>query len=106
MKHEFGKDDYLTAKSYEAESLMYIGKIYDATDKFEAVKNEISKELVFDRPLIYVNVCNQLGNCYMKCDYLDQALDNYQTSLYLISKLEDKEQIDELIKAKICQNIA
>eukprot|EP00347_Sterkiella_histriomuscorum_P023783 403333405 len=106
IKNEFGIDDYIESRSSEAECLMQLGKLFEAVDKFESVKSQIEKELVFDKPLIYINICNQLGNCYLKIDDQTRALENFETSLSLINKLEDKSQVSDLIVSKICQNIA
>lgn len=102
IKNEFGVDDYIESKSSEAECLMQLGKIFEAVEKFESVKLKIEKELVFDKPLIYINICNQLGNCYLKIDDLTRALENFEISLSLINKLEDKSQISDMIVSKIC----
>ncbi|CDW82633.1 tpr domain containing protein [Stylonychia lemnae] len=106
VKNEFGIDDFIEVRSCEAECLMQLGKIFDAVEKFEWVKSEIDKEIVFDKPLIYINICNQLGNCYLKTNNSSKALENFEASMLLISKLEDKSQVNELIISKICQNIA
>ena len=42
----------------------------------------------------------------MKVDDKDKALENFETSLLLINKLEDRGAVSELIVSKICQNIA
>ena len=47
---------------------MELGKVYEAVEKFESVKKDIEKEVVFDKPMIYINICNQLGNSYLKVD--------------------------------------
>jgi len=57
-RNEFGIDDFIEVRSCEGESLMQLGKIFEAIEKFEKVKSEIDKEIVFDKPLIYINICN------------------------------------------------
>ena len=69
MKNEYGNDDYIQVRASEAECLLQSGKVYEAIEKFEKVKREIKQEVVFDKPLLYINICNQLGNCYLRvCD--------------------------------------
>lgn len=55
---EFGVDDYIKAKANYAESIMNIGDIEHATEKFENVKKTIENEIIYENPLLYVNVCN------------------------------------------------
>jgi hypothetical protein len=62
---EFGVDDYIKAKANYAESIMNSGDIDHAIDKFENVKKTIENEIVYENPMLYVNICNQLGNCYL-----------------------------------------
>ena len=52
-----------------------------------------------------MNVCNQLGNCYLRVDELNSALDNFETSLALIQRNEPG-FVNENIISKICSNIA
>ena len=110
---EFGVDDYIRAKSRYAESIMRQGDIRDAIEKFENTKRSIENEIVYENPMILVNICNQLGNCYLRTKKLDNALDNFETSLCLINKVENEkrhgdqsEAINPLVVAKICLNIA
>jgi hypothetical protein len=44
---------------------MNSGDIDHAIDKFENVKKTIENEIVYENPMLYVNICNQLGNCYL-----------------------------------------
>ena len=86
---EFGVDDYIKARAGLAECLMNSGRIEQAISKFEGVKKRIKVEVVFDKPILLVNTCNQLGNCYLKVDDLEHAKTNFEESLLLIRKLED-----------------
>ena len=70
---EFGVDDYIKAWAGLAECLMNSGLIEEALIKFEHVKQKIENEIVFDKPILFINVCNQLGNCYLKTNDLAQA---------------------------------
>ena len=45
-------------RASEGECLLYIGKIYDAIERFEKVKADIKREVVFDKTLLYINICN------------------------------------------------
>jgi hypothetical protein len=68
--------------------------------------------IVFEDSVLYINVCNQLGNCYFKLNEVDKALENLQLSLLSIHKVRGKASsltlspIDDLMIAKICRNIA
>jgi DUF438 domain-containing protein len=62
---EFGVDDYIRAKSKYAETIMRLGDVRDAIEKFENTKRSIENEIVYENPMILVNICNQLGNCYL-----------------------------------------
>ena len=68
--------------------------------------------IVFEDSVLYINVCNQLGNCYFKLNESDKALENLQLSLLSIHKVRGKTSslalspIDDLMTAKICRNIA
>jgi hypothetical protein len=42
------------------------GQLELAIQKFASVKQRIQQEVVFDKPIMFINVCNQLGNCYLK----------------------------------------
>ena len=89
---EFGVDDYIRAKSRYAESIMRQGDVRDAIEKFENTKRSIENEIVYENPMILVNICNQLGNCYLRTKKLDYALDNFETSLCLINKVENEKR--------------
>ena len=114
---EFGVDDYIRTKASYAESIMNMGDIQQAIQKFENAKFSIENEIVYENPMIYVNICNQLANCYLLLPEkdLDKALENFELSLCTISKIESEkaadrcegtDQISPLIVAKICLNIA
>ena len=68
--------------------------------------------VIFEDSVLYINVCNQLGNCYFKLNDTDRALENLQLSLLSIHKIRGKlgegiaSPIDDLMIAKICRNIA
>lgn len=64
-RHEFGVDEYIRTKASYAECLMNVGQIQHAIDKFENAKRSIENEIVYENPMLFVNVCNQLGNCYL-----------------------------------------
>ena len=64
-KDRFSGDDYIRAKAGYAECLMNMGQMKDAINKFENTKRAIENEIVYENPLLFVNVCNLLGNCYM-----------------------------------------
>jgi hypothetical protein len=55
---EFGVDDYIKAKANYAESIMNCGDIDHAIDKFQNVKKTIENEIIYENPMLYVNVCN------------------------------------------------
>ena len=55
---EFGVDDYIGVKAAYAEAIMNAGDIDQALDKFENVKRNIENEIVYEDPLLFVNVCN------------------------------------------------
>jgi len=49
---------------------MNIGQVRHAIEKFENVKKSIESEIVYDDPMLFVNVCNQLGNCYLASNHV------------------------------------
>jgi len=51
------------------------------------VKRRIQAEIVFDKPVMLINVCNQLGNCYLRINCDRNARENFENSLVLIDKL-------------------
>jgi len=55
---EFGVDDYIKARAGLAECLMNCGRADEAIQKFEGVKRKIEAEVIFDKPILFVNVCN------------------------------------------------
>ena len=75
---EFGVDDYIKARAGLAECLMNSGRTEEAIQKFEGVKRKIESEVVFDKPILFINICNQLGNCYLRLGILDAAKDNFE----------------------------
>lgn len=105
---EFGVDDYITSKASYAESLMNMGEITHAIEKFENAKRAIENEIVYENPMLFVNICNQLGNCYLINERLERALDNFNLSLQMLNKIEAEksEPTSQLVVAKICLNIA
>jgi len=62
---EFGTDDYIQVKANYAECLWKMGQMDHAIAKFESTKRQIENEIVYENPLLFVNVCNQLGNCWL-----------------------------------------
>ena len=67
---------------------MNLGQTQDAINKFESTKTQIENEIIYDNPLVFVNVCNQLANCYLLAQNLPQALDNFESSLCVINRME------------------
>ena len=55
---EFGVDDYIKARAGLAECLMNCGRFSEAIYKFEGVKKKIESEIVFDKPILFINICN------------------------------------------------
>ena len=55
---EFGVDDYIKARAGLAECLLNCGEIEEAIEKFEHVKQKIENEIVFDKPIMFINICN------------------------------------------------
>lgn len=93
---------------------MNIGDLPSAIDKFENAKQSIENEIVYEHPMLFVNICNQLGNCYLQQKNIKRALENFEGSLVLINKIENEklfekkstQKINPLVIAKICMNIA
>lgn len=73
--HEFGVDEYIRTKASYAECIMNLGQTQHAIDKFENVKKAVESEIVYENPLLFVNVCNQLGNCYLQLAQSTQTPD-------------------------------
>ena len=103
---EFGVDDYIKARAGLAECLMNCDRPSEAIQKFEGVKRKIEAEVVFDKPILFINICNQLGNCYLKVGNLEAAKDNFEQSLRLIHKVDKTtDKINEAIVGKIYLNL-
>lgn len=103
---EFGVDDYIKARAGLAECLMNCDKPSEAIQKFEGVKRKIESEVIFDKPILFINVCNQLGNCYLRIGSLQAAKENFEQSLRLIQKVEKtSDKISDTIIAKIYLNL-
>ena len=103
---EFGVDDYIKARAGLAECLMNEEGFAEATQKFEGVKRKIEAEVIFDKPILFINICNQLGNCYLKDGNLEAAKDNFEQSLRLIQKVDKtSDKISDAIVAKIYLNL-
>ena len=116
LPHEFGVDEYIRTKASYAECLMNLGQVKHAVDKFENAKRAIENEVVFESPLLFINICNQLGNCYLgqaskshsKKEHrslLAKALDNFESSLCLINRMADQ-TMPVGVTSKVCLNIA
>jgi len=54
---------------------------------------------VFDKPVLFINVCNQLANCYLRLNRRREAKINFEESLLLIRKLKDTA---EKVENSIC----
>lgn len=37
-----------------------------AVEKYESLKKKIQNDVVFDKPIMLINILNSLGNCYLK----------------------------------------
>ena len=55
---EFGVDDYISVKAALAEALFNVGDVDEALAKFENVRRTIESEIVYENPLLVINVCN------------------------------------------------
>ena len=75
---EFGIDEYIKARAGLSECYMNSGKYDLAIQKFEGVKRRIQSEIVFDKPIMFINICNQLGNCFLKVQNLQAARENFE----------------------------
>jgi hypothetical protein len=53
-----------------------MGKIHDAIDMYEGIKRDMESLIIFEDSILFINVCNQLGNCYFKLNEVDKALEN------------------------------
>ena len=67
---------------------MYSNQHEKAAEKYETVKRRIQAEVVFDKPVMLINTCNQLGNCYLRLNQETKARENFEQSLVLIEKLQ------------------
>jgi len=56
--YEFGIDDSIKVRASLAECLMNCGRNEDAIEKFESVKKCVLQEVVFDKPVLMVNIYN------------------------------------------------
>lgn len=62
---------------------------------------------MFDKPVLLINVCNQLGNCYLKEQRRSEARENFEQSLVLIGKLDStSERISDKVISTIYLNLA
>ena len=103
---EFGVDDYIKARAGLAECLMNSNRTEEAIQKFESVKRKIEQEVVFDKPVLFINICNQLGNCYLRINDLSAARDNFEQSIRLIGKVDgSSDRVSEVIVSKIYLNL-
>jgi len=85
---------------------MHNGKTEGAIQVFEGVKKRIQAEIVFDKPVLFINTCNQLGNCYLNIRDLVNARENFEKSLMLIKKLDStSERVEDTIVSKIYLNL-
>lgn len=84
----FGTDEYLKVLACIAECLSHKGHYTEAIKKFESVKHKILSEVVFDKPILLINILCQMGNCHLKLDSLRQARTLYTEALGLVQKLE------------------
>jgi tetratricopeptide (TPR) repeat protein len=76
LKNIFGTEEYIQARAMSAECLQGMGKIHDAIDMYEGIKRDMESLIIFEDSILYINVCNQLGNCYFKLNDVDKALEN------------------------------
>ena len=58
LTHEFGVDEYIRTKANYAECLMNLGQLQHAIDKFENAKKCVENEIVYENPMLFINVCN------------------------------------------------
>ena len=92
-----------------------MGQIDHAINKFESTKKQIENEIVYENPYLFIELCTQLANCWLKkakekfnfeindlCrrepyegskkEMIISALDNFESALCLINRVEG--QID------------
>ncbi len=106
QEYEFADDHILEAKSSLGEALMSIGETVQAIERFEEAKRQFQKCLIFSNELIYINIWNQLANCYIKIDKKEKALENFEASRKMLEDSKEDLPVDTLILAKIKSNIA
>lgn len=80
----FGTDEYLKVLACIAECLSHKGRYMEAIKKFESVKRKILSEVVFDKPILLINIMCQMGNCHMRLNSLGLARTMYTEALGLI----------------------
>lgn len=54
-----------------AECLQLMNKTYEAIDQLEMIKRDMETLVIYEDNLLYIHVCNQLGNCYFKINNFD-----------------------------------
>ncbi|CAI2360354.1 unnamed protein product [Moneuplotes crassus] len=104
--HEFSPKDLLEAKSSCGEALMNSGETIRAIKRFEEAKEYYHSTLVVSSELVYINILNQVGNCYMRIQKYEKALENYELSMRIFEASKDELQISDIVMAKIQANIA
>lgn len=117
---DFGTDDYILTKANYSECLWRNGQLKHAIAKFESTKRQIEGEIVYENPVLFVDVCYKLGCCWLehakqrslqetaesKKQMMTAALDNFESALCLINRMGDADaQISQKTKSKICLNI-
>jgi tetratricopeptide (TPR) repeat protein len=106
QEYEFTDDNILEVKSSWGEALMHMGETFMAIEKFEEAKSDFQKIIIFTSELVFINICNQLANWYIKINKKDKALENFELSKSTIESWRNDLQIDTLILAKILSNMA
>lgn len=106
QEYEFMEDHILEAKSSAGEALMAIGETILAIERFEEAKRQYQNSLVFANELVYVNICNQLANCYIKINKKDKALENFEVSRKMLEESKEDLPVDGIVLAKIKTNMA
>lgn len=102
----FGSDEYLKVWVNLAECLMRTNQFEKAAEKYETVKKRIQAEVVFDKPIMLINTCNQLGNCYLRLNLDNKARENFEQSLLLIEKIDGtSEKIGNSVLSAIYLNL-
>lgn len=44
-----------------------------AVEKYESIKRKIQHDIVFDKPIMLINILNSLGNCYLRLNEFTKA---------------------------------